>query len=78
VLRDNKIEVKNMEEFLKLIFSEYGLIAGLFTALLWYTLKQNNDRELRYLDTIDNLTVNVSDKINVIEDDVKEIKELIK
>ncbi len=63
---------------IKTIFSEYGLIAGCFIGLAIWTLKTNNDRELRYLDTIDNLTVNVSDKINVIEDDVKEIKELIK
>ena len=59
-----------MEEILKLIFSEYGLIAGLFTGLLVWVLKQNNDRELRYLNIIDN-------KINVIEDDIKEIKEIV-
>lgn len=62
----------------KMIFSEYGLIAGCFIGLAIWTLKTNNDRELRYLGTIDNLTTNVSNEITVIKDDVKEIKELIK
>ena len=59
-----------MQEILKSIFSEYGLIAGLFTGLLVWVLKQNNDRELRYLNIIDS-------KISVIEDDVKEIKDIV-
>lgn len=65
-------------DILKPIFSEYGLIATLFTGMLVWVLKTNNDREQRYITTIDNLTNNVSNKINVIEDDISEIKELIK
>lgn len=60
------------------IFSQNGLLATLFTGLLAWVLKTNNDREQRYITTIDNLTTNVSNKINVIEDDISEIKELIK
>ncbi|ADZ82917.1 BhlA/UviB family holin-like peptide [Cellulosilyticum lentocellum] len=60
------------------VFSEYGLIATLFTGMLVWVLKTNNDREQRYITTIDNLTTNVSNKINVIEDDISEIKELMK
>lgn len=60
------------------IFSQNGLLATLFTGLLAWVLKTNNDREQRYITTIDNLTTNVSNKINVIEDDISEIKEYIK
>lgn len=65
-------------QILQQIFSQNGLIATLFSCMLYWVLKTNNDREQRYINTIDNLTTNVSDKINVIEDDITEIKELIK
>ena len=38
------------------IFSQNGLLATLFTGLLVWVLKTNNDRETRYITTIDNLT----------------------
>lgn len=55
-----------------------GFVYALFTGMLIWVFKKNDEREKRYINTIDNLTVNVSDKINVIEDDISEIKELIK
>lgn len=60
------------------ILSEQGFVYALFTGMLVWVFKKNDEREKRYINTIDNLTVNVSDKINVIEDDISEIKELIK
>lgn len=60
------------------ICSEQGFVYALFTGMLIWVFKKNDEREKRYINTIDNLTVNVSDKINVIEDDITEIKELIK
>lgn len=60
------------------ILSEQGFIYALFTGMLIWVFKTNNERETRYINTIDNLTTNVSEKINVIEDDISEIKEFIK
>lgn len=40
-------------------------------------MKLNEDRELRFIDTINNLTTNVSDRVDSIEVEVKEIKNLI-
>ena len=60
------------------ILSEQGFIYALFTGMLVWVFKKNDEREQRYISTIDNLTTNVSDKISVIEDDISEIKELIK
>ncbi|MDA3731439.1 UviB-like protein [Niameybacter massiliensis] len=60
------------------IFSEQGFVYALFTGMLVWVFKKNDEREKRYINTIDNLTVNVSNKINVIEDDISEIKQLIK
>ena len=60
------------------VFSQNGLIASLFTGMLCWVFKKNDEREMRYISTIDNLTTNVSDKIGVIEGDISEIKEFIK
>lgn len=60
------------------ILSEQGFVYALFTGMLIWVFKTNNERETRYINTIDNLTTNVSEKINVIEDDISEIKELIR
>lgn len=40
-------------------------------------MKINEDRELRFIDTINNLTTNVSDRMNNIENNVKLIKEIL-
>ena len=60
------------------VLSEQGFIYALFTGMLIWVFKKNDEREMRYISTIDNLTTNVSEKINIIEDDISEIKEFIK
>lgn len=74
---------------LEQVFSQNGLIAAMFVGVLFWILKTNNERETRltnqnderekrYIGTIDNLTIKVSDKINNIENDISEIKDIIK
>lgn len=71
------------------VFNQNGLIAAMFVGVLFWILKTNNERETRltnqnderekrYIVTIDNLTVKVSDKINKIENDIGEIKDIVK
>lgn len=60
------------------IFSESGIFAALAVGLIVWQSKTNQDRETRYIDTINNITVNVSDKITNVENDIQEIKESIK
>lgn len=70
------------------VFNQNGLIVTLFVGGLVWSLKtndtiearlneQNDIREKRYIDTITNLTTNVSDKISKIEDGVEDIKQII-
>ena len=67
--------------------STYGVFAILFFFLLVYVLKKNDEREKRYISTIEkdqsiistlsekiSITEDMSKKIDRIEDDVKEIK----
>ena len=67
--------------------STYGVFAILFFFLLVYVLKKNDEREGRYISTIEkdqsiistlsekiSITEDMSRKIDRIEDDVKEIK----
>lgn len=68
------------------IFKEittYGVFAILFFFLLLYVLRKNDEREKRYIDTIEkdqmiikNLTDNLR-KMDKIEDDIKEIKNMV-
>lgn len=71
------------------VFNQNGLIAAMFVGVLFWILKTNNERETRltnqnderekrYINTIDNLTIKVSDKINNIENDISEIKDIVK
>lgn len=71
------------------VFNQNGLIAAMFVGVLFWILKTNNERETRltnqnderekrYIGTIDNLTIKVSDKINNIENDISEIKDIVK
>lgn len=41
-------------------------------------MAQNEVRELRFIDTINNLTNNVSSRIDNIENDISEIKDAVK
>lgn len=50
-----------------------GVFAVLFGFLLWYVLKTNSEREVRYISTIDKL----ADKLNIIGE-IKENVDSIK
>lgn len=63
-------------EMIKLILSQ-GVFCTLFVWLLTRTEKKNDDREIRYQTTIDNLTVSLGE-VKEIKEDVKIIKEKIK
>ena len=69
------MEYTNM---LQTIFSESGIFAALAVGLIVWQSKTNQERETRYIDTINNITVNVSEKITNVENDVQEIKESLK
>ena len=62
-------------EILKIVVSQ-GIFAVLFVWLFFDTRKDSNQREEKYINTIDKLT----DKISIVEDikeDVEEIKDKI-
>lgn len=64
-----------MEELMKLALQQ-GLGYAMFVLLLLYVLKTTGEREQRYQNLLDKIT----DKLNIvkdIEEDVKEIKDLI-
>ena len=50
-----------------------GLFAGLFVWLLFYQLKDSSNREKRYIDIINKLSVQL-ETIEDVKEDVKEIK----
>ncbi len=54
-----------------------GVFAVLFVALLSWVLKTNNDRENRYISTIDKLGERLA-VVERIQDDVVDIKDLLK
>lgn len=66
-----------VEDIIQMIFTQEGLLSTLFVGLLLWVLKKNDDREVRYINTIDNLTKNVSEKIINIEDDIQDIKDTL-
>ena len=64
-----------MEEIIKSALQQ-GLGYAMFVMLLLYVLKTTGEREQRYQNLLDKIT----DKLNIvkdIEEDVKEIKDLI-
>lgn len=66
------------QQILQSVFSESGIFAALAVGLIIWQSKTNQERETRYIDTINNITVNISEKITNVENDVQEIKECIK
>lgn len=54
-----------------------GLFAVLFLGLLIFTLRDSNKREKKYQQTIQELNKNLNVALN-LEEDVKEIKEIVK
>ncbi|MBD7909725.1 BhlA/UviB family holin-like peptide [Clostridium cibarium] len=63
-------------EFIKLFLTQ-GAFCVLFVWLLNRTEKKNDEREIRYQTTIDNLTGTLG-VVNNIQNDVKEIKDKLK
>ena len=59
-----------MEQLLTTIFSESGLFAAIAVGLIIYESRTNQSREIRYIETINNITTNVADKINHIEENL--------
>ena len=66
------------KDLINSILTENGLFACLSIGLIIWQSKTNQDREKRYIDTINNITINVSEKITNVENDVQEIKESLK
>lgn len=62
-----------MEELLQIVISN-GVFACLFVWLLFYQLKDSSNREKRYIDIIDKLSVQF-ENIEDVKEDVKEIKD---
>jgi len=50
-----------------------GIFAGLFVWLLFYQLKDSSNREKRYINIIDKLSIQL-ETIEDVKEDVKEIK----
>ncbi|MBR2052817.1 MAG: hypothetical protein IJ959_01540, partial [Clostridia bacterium] len=64
-----------MESIWEIVVSN-GIFAALFVWLLFYQLKDSARREKKYIDIIDKLSVQL-DVIENIEEDVKEIKNIL-
>lgn len=56
---------------------EQGIWAALYIYLFFRMLKENSDREAQYQQTIKDLTNNVQNGIDSIQDHLKEIEESI-
>ena len=64
-------------QIIQTVLSTNGIFAALSVGLIVWQSKTNQDRETRYIDTINNITTNISEKITNVENDVAEIKEAI-
>lgn len=53
-----------MQAVWELILRENGYTPFLFAALLWWTLKKNDEREKRYIEIVDNRLTNVEQKVD--------------
>lgn len=73
----------DINEILKMIFNEYGLIGAVFTFLLWYVMTENSKRELRYQNTIEknqDVILTQAKSFEVVKDmkeDIEDLKEVI-
>ena len=72
-----------IEEYVKMIFSEYGFFATAFACLLWYVLAENKKRETKYQSVIDKnqkIILTQAKSFEVVKDmktDIEELKEVI-
>ncbi|MDD4816059.1 MAG: BhlA/UviB family holin-like peptide [Clostridia bacterium] len=62
-----------MENLIEIAISN-GIFAGLFVWLLFYQLKDSSNREKRYIDIIDKLSIQL-ETIEDVKEDVKELKD---
>lgn len=64
-------------EMITQIFNTNGLFAVMSVSLIYYITKTNDARELRYTETINKLSDTIGYRIDNIESDIKEIKDVV-
>ncbi|SCI75681.1 Protein of uncharacterised function (DUF2762) [uncultured Clostridium sp.] len=68
---------------IKIVFSQYGVFAGLFLLLFIFVLKENNNREIRYQNIIDKNQKVILEQaksfeiVKTIKEDVDDLKTII-
>lgn len=72
-----------LEQFIKIVFSQYGVFTGLFLLLFIFVLKENNNREIRYQNIIDKNKKVILEQaksfeiVKTIKEDVDDLKTII-
>lgn len=72
-----------LEQLIKIVFSQYGVFAGLFLLLFVFVLKENNNREIRYQNIIDKNQKVILEQaksfeiVKTIKEDVDDLKTII-
>lgn len=64
-------------EMITQIFNTNGLFAVMSVSLIYYITKTNDARELRYTETINKLSDTIGYRIDNIESDIKDIKDVV-
>ena len=68
---------------IKIVFSQYGVFAGLFLLLFIFVLKENNNRETRYQNIIDKNQKVILEQaksfeiVKTIKEDVDDLKTIM-
>lgn len=68
---------------IKIVFSQYGVFAGLFLLLFIFVLKENNNREIRYQNIIDKNQKVILEQaksfeiVKTIKEDVDDLKTIM-
>lgn len=57
---------------------EKGSFMAFFAVLLWWTMRENKVRESKYQETIDTLASTINVNLAGLQDDVEDIKNIIK
>jgi len=63
---------------LSIFFFLFVLLSCIFYKFVRDIMAQNEARELRYLDTIENLTGEIGPSLKIIKEDIKKLKEEIR
>ena len=72
-----------LEQLIKIVFSQYGVFAGLFLLLFIFVLKENNNRETRYQNIIDKNQKVILEQaksfeiVKTIKEDVDDLKTIM-